>query len=317
MAEPDAAPARVGHTVVSVRSSQLGLRGDGDVLLLFGGVGRCRERDQLLPLNETFVLDLTPRDAPARWERFSTVGLNPAPRTMHGACVLGDEVFVVGGSGSTRLLPDVCVLELGGAAGPSRWRAPAELALVPGPAARRSHSVVALSAEELLLFGGDVGRRGIEFEAVADVDDPLGGSASAAKAARKRALALARALRLPLPMEAAATTAEKLAARPRPPAAPPPPSHRAPPARAAAPPPAAAAEAPADEPPSAASLLAALAPRAAAGADAVRSRSGSIDAARFAGTAGALATAGGPELSLASTEVTLTRDLLHTSMLME
>ncbi|XP_014493373.1 rho GTPase-activating protein gacHH [Vigna radiata var. radiata] len=121
---------RWGHTCNAVR--------DGRLLYLFGGYGKFN-----CQTNQVHVFD-TLRQS---WSEPAIKGTPPTPRDSHSCSVVGDSLFVFGGTDGTRLLNDLHILDTSS----HTWIFPTVRG--EAPEAREGHAA-AVIGKRLFVFGG-------------------------------------------------------------------------------------------------------------------------------------------------------------------
>ena len=143
---------RVGHS-----STACQLTDGSPALILFGGF----DGDEVCDDTLIFVA------SEERWLPVDVGGNGlPAPRAMHAAAMLGRHTLIVHGGwgGSDVMRSDTSALGLSS----WEWDAPCTR-LAHGshePSARQGHTLVAAAPDELLLYGGDIGRAVPDVRAV-------------------------------------------------------------------------------------------------------------------------------------------------------
>ncbi|ESW10364.1 hypothetical protein PHAVU_009G202800 [Phaseolus vulgaris] len=121
---------RWGHTCNAVR--------DGRLLYLFGGYGKFN-----CQTNQVHVFDTLRRI----WSEPAVKGTPPSPRDSHSCSVVGDNLFVFGGTDGTRLLNDLHILDTAS----HTWIFPTVRGEAPD--AREGHAS-AVIGKRLFVFGG-------------------------------------------------------------------------------------------------------------------------------------------------------------------
>nr|KYP49534.1 Rab9 effector protein with Kelch [Cajanus cajan] len=121
---------RWGHTCNAVKGGRL--------LYIFGGYGKLN-----CQTNQVHVLD-TLRQS---WGEPEINGPPPTPRDSHSCTVVGDNLFVFGGTDGTNLLKDLCILDTSS----HTWICPTVRG--EAPEAREGHAA-ALVGKRLFVFGG-------------------------------------------------------------------------------------------------------------------------------------------------------------------
>uniref|UniRef100_K7KW81 Attractin/MKLN-like beta-propeller domain-containing protein n=1 Tax=Glycine max TaxID=3847 RepID=K7KW81_SOYBN len=121
---------RWGHTCNAVK--------DGRLLYLFGGYGKFN-----CQTNQVHVFDTLKQS----WSEPAIKGPPPTPRDSHSCTVIGDNLFVFGGTDGTKLLNDLQILDTSS----NTWVFPTVRGEAPD--AREGHDA-ALVGKRLFVFGG-------------------------------------------------------------------------------------------------------------------------------------------------------------------
>ena len=137
-------PPRSGHAMVGIHTR----------VLVFGG-----ETTHGQILNDCWALKGLHGDEEPRWVKMQLAGLSPVGRAGHSVVALGNRLAFYGGHGDEGWIQrkdvyfeDIVILHRDQV----RWAK--GVAEGPGPAARAYHSMTALDARRVLLFGGFDGR---------------------------------------------------------------------------------------------------------------------------------------------------------------